>query len=189
MRAVILLAAGSSRRFGMANKLLARVAGEPLILRALAVAHGLPAGRILVVIGWQAARVARAARGPRVTVVRVRDHAEGLAASLRGGVRALRPCERAAFILLADMPWIDPALGPRLARALRPGCDGARPFWHGRPGHPLLARRALLDRAMALRGDAGLATLRPRIARLSADRRAIADIDRRRDGSHRAARR
>jgi molybdenum cofactor cytidylyltransferase len=183
MRAAILLAAGSSRRFGRtANKLLAPRPGGAMLDRALATARAAPAARLIVVTGQDAVRVARRARGPRTTIVHAGDHRRGLSASLRAGVRALRQCERAAFILLADMPWLDPCLAGRLARGWRPGLVAARPFARGRGGHPVLATRALLAQVAAARGDRGLAGLldelpSPALGRLRADRRCLADAD------------
>ncbi len=182
MRAAIVLAAGRSRRFGLANKLLVAWRGTTMLGQVLAAARAAPAARILLVTGADGARVARAGEGPRVTIVRARRHADGMAASLAAGAAALRPCEEAAFVFLADMPWLPRDLARRLVRALRPGIAAARPTMRGRPGHPVLARRAVLRALERDGGDAGLAPLLRRlpVALVPADRRCLADADRRR---------
>lgn len=152
MRVAILLAAGSSRRFGRANKLLVRRGGVRLIDRALAIARAAPAARLIVVTGRDRAAMTRAVRGPRTTSVHAPDHAEGMGASLRAALAALRPNERQIFLFLGDMPAVPPTLAARLARALRPGDAGVRPVWRERPGHPVLFRLPL---ARMPAGDAG----------------------------------
>jgi molybdenum cofactor cytidylyltransferase len=177
MRIVILLAAGSSRRFGMSNKLFARWRGQTLLGRAVALARALPAQRILLVAGAQAVRVRRHARG--LEAVTARDHREGLGASLRAASHRLRPIDREALVLLADMPWIDPMMVRRLIRAARPGDELLRPVSDGRPGHPVLLRGRALTALGGARGDEGVGRGRGyRVRLLPADRRARADVDR-----------
>ncbi|HEX8447035.1 MAG TPA: nucleotidyltransferase family protein [Sphingomonas sp.] len=152
MRVAVVLAAGRSRRFGRQNKLLARIGALSLIERTLAIARAAPVARVIVVTGHGRAAVTRAARGPRTTIVRARDHAEGMGASLRAALRALRPCERQMLLFLGDMPAVPPGMAGRLARALRAGDAGVRPAYRGRPGHPVLLR---LPPPMVPKGDAG----------------------------------
>jgi len=159
VRAAILLAAGQSRRFGPTNKLMAPLRGRPLVLHALAVARAAPAGRVIVVTGAQSSRIATAVRraDSRLTVVRARDHREGLSASLRTGLKALRPIERTIFIFLGDMPDIPHRLAHRLAlRMTRTRCSFVRPTWRGRPGHPVLLLRPSREQLATLKGDRGL---------------------------------
>ena len=159
MRAVILLAAGRSRRFRKANKLLAPHRGRPLIDHALAAARAAPVARVIVVVGHDRARIVRHIRGIRTTIVFARDHREGLGASLRAGLKALRCNERDLFVFLGDMPTVPLGLTGRLARALRPGLDAVRPRGQAGPGHPVLLRRPDRDTIDRLCGDSGLAAL------------------------------
>lgn len=184
MRAAILLAAGSSRRFGRANKLLQPMPGGPLIVRALNVACTAPIGRVIVVTGHQADRVARAiGRRRRVTLVHARDHRKGVSASLRAGFASLRPREREVFIFLGDMPNVPLTMAGRLARALGPGIEAVRPRVGAVPGHPLLMRRPRRDQLAALTGDRGFASVfdPARMRWIETTRRALRDIDRRGD--------
>lgn len=143
MRAAILLAAGSSRRFGHADKLRALLGGRSLLERAVANARAARAHRLIVV-------VQRPLRLPGAAVVRADRARYGLAESLKAGLAALRPIEREALIFLADMPF---ARAPRMR--LQPGRDAVRPVFAGKPGHPMLVRIAAA-RAREMRGDRGL---------------------------------
>ena len=61
----------------------------------------------------------------------------------------------AAVVVLGDQPRITAAAVAAVAAAEPP----ARASYHGKPGHPVLLDRALLDRAGELRGDTGFRDL------------------------------
>jgi molybdenum cofactor cytidylyltransferase len=177
MRVSILLAAGSSRRFGRRDKLLAPFRGKPLVVHALRIAEAAPTVRT---------NVATDARGPRLPLLRNRAAArtsivavprpeEGIAASIRAAFAALRPCEREVFLFLGDMPLVPPVLARRLLplRGL-----AKRPSHRGRPGHPVLLRRPSAQRLAALTGDQGLGRLIARDAlRLEGGPGCVLDLD------------
>jgi CTP:molybdopterin cytidylyltransferase MocA len=144
----LVLAAGEGRRFG-GPKQLAEVAGRPLIEHALAAVAGL--GRVVVVLGARAGEIRAGADLAGSEVVVCEDWAEGMGASLRHGLAAAGDAAE-VVVVLADQPFITPAVVARVRAA--PG-DGARATYRGAPGHPVVLRRALLDRAGELRGDAG----------------------------------
>ena len=185
MRTAILLAAGSSRRYGAANKLLARRGGPPLVTIALRIAQAAPVARIVAVTGAQGPRVAAALRGAggrTPAIIRAVRHRDGLAASLRAGLGALRPCERSVFIFLGDMPAVPPRLAQRLVRELVPGIAAVRPTWRGRPGHPVLLRVPPSRIVASLTGDRGLARLIAGARTIPAGPGVLLDIDRPRTG-------
>jgi len=178
MRVAVLLAAGASRRFGAPNKLFARVGGRSLLAQAVLIAGKAPAQRLIVVTGAQSSRVAREARRAdrSILIVRAPDHREGLGASLRAASRRLRPIDRAAFVFLADMPWVPPELAGRLLRQANPGDTVIRPVCRGRPGHPVLLRKNMLAGMGGDEGPGRGSGLRARL--VASDRRCLADIDR-----------
>nr|WP_197276968.1 NTP transferase domain-containing protein [Sphingomonas profundi] len=159
MRVALVLSAGGSRRFVGGNKLLAPLRGRPIVQHAVAAARAAPAGRVIVVVGRDRARVAAAARGPRVSIVHARHHAKGVGESLRAGLAALRPAERTVFLFLGDVPVVPPGLTFRLARALRPGTVAVRPRDRAGPGHPVVMRRPSREIVARLQGDRGLGAL------------------------------
>ncbi|OZB13387.1 MAG: hypothetical protein B7X55_13005, partial [Rhodobacterales bacterium 34-62-10] len=100
--AILILAAGASSRMRGGDKLLEEVAGQPLLRvmleRALAVAQG-PV--VCTLPGPDHPRSSCLA-GLSVTSVFVLDAAEGMVASIRGGVTALPQGWGAVMILPAD---------------------------------------------------------------------------------------
>jgi molybdenum cofactor cytidylyltransferase len=157
----LVLAAGAGRRFG-GRKLLAPWRGAPLICAALDAAASAPLDGLTVVTGADSRDVAEAVAdwarrnpGPGVEVVHASEHHEGLAASLRTGLRALPPAADGVVIFLGDMPRIPDGIVRALLDSL--GRDGlaAAPLFENRRGHPVLVRRDLLPALLGLVGDAG----------------------------------
>jgi molybdenum cofactor cytidylyltransferase len=113
----ILLAAGSSRRFGAANKLLADLGGKPLVRRS---AEALCASRIcgvVVVTGPEPERIMEALAGLDVRFVHNEAFADGIGGSVATGVAALPPATRGAVIVQGDMPALTSMLIDRLIDA------------------------------------------------------------------------
>ena len=184
----IVLAAGAGARFGGA-KLTAPWRGGALIDGALAAAFAAPARSVVVVTGADP-RVAGAARAfaaqvgetARLRLVHAKDHAQGMAASLRAGFEALSPDTAGAFVFLGDMPAIPPTILQPLAEALAKGAPAAAPVFEGRRGHPVLFGRSVFEDLRALTGDAGarsvLAMLGDRVAQVeSSDPGVLFDVD------------
>ena len=177
--AALVLAAGAGTRFG-GGKLLAPYGTGLLLDGALAAAFAAPAEQVVLVTGFDAEKVAAAARacaertgaGGRLRLVHAAAHARGLSASLRAGLAALPPETEGAFVFLADMPRVPPALAGRLAGAIGERLAAA-PAFEGRRGHPVLLRRALFPRLADLEGDRGagalLAGLGPDLALVDTD--------------------
>jgi molybdenum cofactor cytidylyltransferase len=147
----ILLAAGSSRRFG-GPKLLAPWRGRPLYEHALEALTAAPeiAETLLVAQPGFAA-----APRPRCRFVANPDHAEGMGSSLRAGVRAAEESD-AYLIALADMPAVTPALIAALVACYREaGRAIVLPVCRGRRGHPVMIGAALREELLAVAGDVG----------------------------------
>ena len=150
----LVLAAGEGSRFAGGVKQLAPLGGRPLLEHALAAVSQLSPR--VVVLGHAAAQIRSAVdlQGARVAVCE--DWRAGQAASLRCGIEALGDVG-AAVVVLGDQPRIT-----REAVAAVAACAGAvaaRASYGGRPGHPVLLGRELLDRAGELRGDVGFREL------------------------------
>ncbi|RED15682.1 nucleotidyltransferase family protein [Parasphingopyxis lamellibrachiae] len=143
MRAAIILAAGRSRRFGIANKLLVRRHGKTLLQSAVQIALSAPVCRVIVVTSVDDARLRGAVlttSNSRVSVLFARDHRDGHHASLLHGLNALRRREREALVFLGDMPDLTPATARRLTRLTAAGYKAVRPSYQDTPGHPVLIR-------------------------------------------------
>lgn len=154
MIGAILLAAGESRRFGQGNKLLADLAGAPVVRRTAEAARaaGLP---LLVVLGHDADAVRAALSGIEAGFVEAPDWAEGMGRSLAAGAAAAPSAWTGALVMLGDMPLVPPASLRALADALTGPEAVAAPVHGGRRGNPVALGRAWLDRLPALSGDRG----------------------------------
>lgn len=108
--AAIVLAAGSSSRFGAANKLLAEVGGKPLIRRAVDCALQSSSAEVHVIVRPADTGLEGAIAGLPVNIGRNPRHAGGMGASISFAVAALAPDIDGALILPADMPWMEPSL-------------------------------------------------------------------------------
>jgi molybdenum cofactor cytidylyltransferase len=160
--AAILLAAGMSSRFKAASgegssKLLAPLAGKPLVRHAAEAALGSMARPVVVVTGHERAAVEAALEGLTLRFAHNSDYALGLASSLKAGIAALPTSAQGALVLLGDMPGVTPALIDRLiaAFAAHPGALAALPTSQGRRGNPVLLSRALFAAIAELEGDEG----------------------------------
>jgi molybdenum cofactor cytidylyltransferase len=153
----LVLAAGEGRRFG-GVKQLAELGGRPLLEHAVEAMLSVAAlDPVLVVLGAHEREVRDAVRFGGARVVACPEWAEGQSASLRCGVRALGAVD-AALVTLGDQPFVGGAvIEAVLERA--DGHDAVRATYDGRPGHPVLLSRRLLDRAGELRGDVGFRDL------------------------------
>ena len=168
--AAIVLAAGSSRRFGAANKLLAGIDGVPLVARVVArVAESRGengVADIVVVTGHEREAVAAALEGLAVCLVHNPRHGEGIGTSIAAGIAALGSEVEAALICLADMPETDPALIHQLIAAFAAAASfGAAPIIvpttgsDRRQGNPVLWPRRHFAALSNLSGDQGAKAL------------------------------
>lgn len=113
----ILLAAGSSRRFGAANKLLADVGGLPLVRRAAEALQSSRVDEVVVVTGPEPERIAGALAGLDVRFAHNSAFADGIGGSIATGVSALRPGTAGTIIVQGDMPALTTALIDRMIAA------------------------------------------------------------------------
>ena len=152
--AAIVLAAGSSRRMGSVNKLLAEVDGTPLVRSAAEAAVASRAASVVVVTGHEADRVEDAVSGLEVAVVHNANHKGGLSTSLRVGLAAVPADADGVVVLLGDMPSITPEMVDRVIAAWRPDAIVVSTSG-GKRGNPVLWPRRFFPDLMAVTGDTG----------------------------------
>lgn len=154
----ILLAAGSSRRFGPANKLLALLDGKPLVRHAAELLTSADFEEIIVVTGPDAEEVRRALDGLPVRFVHNERYLEGMGGSVATGIRAVASGSAGALVALGDMPRLDPELLARLVEIfIRNRCEKIvfPSLADGSQRNPVLWPRRLFADVGALRGEQG----------------------------------
>ena len=155
----IILAAGKSTRMGKAKQLLRL--GESTVLGQTIenVRRSTVADEVVLVLGASAEAIrsqlpAGLVEGLKLVVNPAYE--QGMASSLRAGLSALDPQIGAAFIVLADQPFVRPETFAQLAdhyRRLR--VQIVIPSYHGVRGNPVLLDRSVFAEVMALEGDIG----------------------------------
>lgn len=152
-----LLAAGTSSRFGDANKLLIEVDGEPIVHRAARSLVDSTLDPVVVVLGHDADRVRDALADLPVSLVVNPDYAAGQSTSVSAGVEAVaeEPVD-AVLIALGDMPDVSTETIDTLVASYDAGVgDVLAAAYEGQRGNPALFDAAYFDELRDLSGDVG----------------------------------
>jgi CTP:molybdopterin cytidylyltransferase MocA len=153
--AVVVLAAGESRRLGESKQLVV-LDDEPLVRRSARIALETGPAQALVVVGTRSDVVWRAVADLPLTRVDCDDCAAGLSASIRAGVRALDADVDAALFVLCDQPALDAAHLRSLMARWRPDPGRAvASSYAGTLGVPAILPRSWFGALGALTGDRG----------------------------------
>jgi molybdenum cofactor cytidylyltransferase len=154
--AAIVLAAGSSQRFGDENKLLAPVDGKPLLSHVLDRIAGLPVAEKIVVVRPGDEAVMSMVREHAASIVENDSAADGMGTSIAAGVRHAGDVD-GVMVMLGDMPRIRQSTCHELLAAFREHPDKTIvvPTCERRRGHPVLFRRTHFSDLMALNDDTG----------------------------------
>lgn len=166
--AIVILAAGGSRRLGRPKQLV-DIGGRTLVRRAAEAAIGAGAGSVHVVAGAEVDRVRAALDGLPVEVIVNDAWREGLASSIRAAIAATEQRERPAetlTLMLCDQPGVSAGVLRRLLDAYR---TSRAPVVASRypegPGVPALFHAELFPALRALHGDIGARQLIRRLDR------------------------
>lgn len=177
----LILAAGGSERFG-AQKLLADIAGKAVIAWTAEAVCAAGFAETVVVTGADDERVAASLAGLPLVTVHAQHWHEGMAASIRDGVSALRTDSKGLFVFLGDMPLVAAEMCGQLAMLAQASGYAARPKLGDRPGHPVCFLAEAIPDLLALGGDEGAEGLLRRMADRvgylpTNDIGAVADVD------------
>ena len=149
---LVVLAAGASRRFGAANKLLQLLDGKPLLCHTLELAAALPVMQRVAVCSVETAPLAEAAG---FTVLLNPQPELGQSHSLRLGLAACRESDGCLF-LTGDQPFLSVETLHRLIKAWEKepggiwGCE-----FEGRFSIPSIFPAAVDGELLAQDGDVG----------------------------------
>ena len=183
MIAILILAAGRSRRMRGTDKLAQCINGVPMLRRIASEAARVGQTYVALPIQDSNDRLAML-DGLAVTPLPIPESAEGQSATLRGAMTRLPACD-AVLVVLADLPRITAGDMQAVLDARKRHPDAL--IWRGatadgRPGHPILFDAALRPLFAELTGDdGGAAVVRPRRDRTVlipfSDDRALFDLD------------
>ncbi|MEK6663366.1 MAG: nucleotidyltransferase family protein [Pseudomonadota bacterium] len=153
MIAGILLAAGSSTRFG-SHKLLHRLPnGTPMAVAALRnLAQGVD--EVIVVVRPGDTELMQLLAREQARVLPCANAELGMGASLACGVRAA-PDAAGWIIALADMPFVPGDVVSTIATRLKAGDAIVAPTYQGQRGHPVGFSRAFYPALSVLTADQG----------------------------------
>ena len=163
----ILLAAGFSRRFGVADKLLQTLPdGRPIaVVAAENLIKAIPL--TIAVIRPDNQELADLLKNAGLKVVFCEAHETEMADSLSAVVRYAAQFNEssAGFVIaLADMPYIKPHTIKAIAHALNAGATIVAPVYQGKRGHPVGFSANLRNELELLTGDEGARSILKRHA-------------------------
>lgn len=159
MISAVVLAAGSSTRFGRTKQIVEH-RGKPLAQHAVDAAVGAGMDEIVVVLGHDAGPVLAALALPSTARhVTNERHAQGQSTSLAVGLSAASADCEGAVVLLADQPGVAPEEVRALVDAFRASRSMiVRLRYRDAPG-PALLSREIFSEAAHLSGDMGARAL------------------------------
>lgn len=155
----IVLAAGTSSRFGKANKLLADWHGQPMLRTVVEAALATDLDPLIVVTGHESAEVQAVLAGLGVIYAHNAGYASGQAGSLKTGVLAVPEHCDGAMVLLGDMPRVCPGDINILLDAFENKGSIVVPHYHGKRGNPVVIGRQHFARLAEIEGDKGARAL------------------------------
>ncbi len=155
--AIVILAAGNSRRFGEENKLMYPVEGIPMYQRAfhktLLVQNKMKEQILSVAVVTQYPEIMAEAEKVGIKTVLNPHPEEGISSSMKLG---LFPEADACLFMVADQPWLRVETLEGLIRRFLGSSKGmAAVAKNGEPGNPCIFSRKYYDRLMELTGDKG----------------------------------
>jgi len=151
----VVLAAGASTRMGR-NKLLFQLEGQSMLRRVAESALAAGLDPVIVVLGHEAERARLELDGLPCLSVLNPDYARGQNTSLCAGITAVPDGAAAAVVVLADMPFVTPAM---IAAVMERYRDGPAPLvfssYGGVQAPPTLYGRDLFPELRMLEGEGG----------------------------------
>jgi molybdenum cofactor cytidylyltransferase len=153
--AVLILAAGESKRFGKTKQLLS-IGTQTVLQKTTGNYTGSNAGQVIVILGHQSEQIAASIRDLPVTVVINKNYKQGMGTSIAAGLAAIKPGTEGIMLALADQPLIDTVTINFLIDAFKSGGKGIIiPVYKGKRGNPVIFDSKYKEQLMLLKGDVG----------------------------------
>lgn len=157
--AIIILAAGCSKRMGATNKLLININGSPIINYVIEAAINSFANEIIVVTGHESELIRNNLKSykNKIKFIHNPNYTDGMSGSLCKGIDALSYNVDGAIFCQADMPLLHTHHFNRLIAAFSKGNDSSicTPTHKNQRGNPVLWGRSHFMKFKNLTGDTG----------------------------------
>ncbi len=151
----IILAAGRSSRFGRLKQ-LEKLGKMTLLERTLDVVKRSRVDRVMIVLGYRAAKILETLNTAGAQVVINHRYASGLSSSLNVGLDAAGEKTDAVLIVLADQPFLSVSIVNRIITGhKRTQLPIVVPTYKGVQGNPVLIEKSLFPELRRLSGDMG----------------------------------
>ena len=155
--------------------------GAPMLQRVLETFRGSRVGRVVVVLGGNAAEVRKRVKFAGELALVNEGFSEGMSSSLRMGLMAAGDAD-AAIVALGDQPFVLPATINKMVLAYeKSGAQVVIPTYRGKWGNPVLFDRSAFPQIEEIRGDVGARSVVQRNAYVLEvkvrDRGVLIDID------------
>lgn len=154
----IVLAAGTSSRFGEANKLLAEINGKTIVTQSTQLLTESEIAPVYVVVGNEHRHIQEAIKSLDACIIFNEEYSQGQATSVQTGIEAVRQSASvdAAVITLGDMPFVKPSTINQLVTAYELNiADIVVAGYQGQRGNPVLIDASYFGVLTTLSGDTG----------------------------------
>jgi molybdenum cofactor cytidylyltransferase len=155
---IVVLAAGASTRLGKPKQLV-QYHGKTLLSHVVSEAVSSDAGPVIVVLGSNAGLVSKDLDKSRVQIVNNLEWEEGMASSVRTGLKTLlkvSPAAEAVILMVCDQPHVSASLINELIQTKN---ETGKPivscYYGDTMGPPALFHKSFFSELMQLKGDAG----------------------------------
>lgn len=147
---IVILAAGSSTRFGR-NKLLEKIGNSTMIENVVKSAISSKADEVIVVLGHEAEKIKKALKNFKCKFVFNKDYKKGQSFSVKAGVKSVMSYAEAVMILPGDVALITPnSINMVIEEYKRSRGLIVVASHKGRPGHPILFDCSLFNEILRI---------------------------------------
>ena len=155
--AVIVLAAGESRRFQGKNKLLLPLQGKPLLRHTLDKFNDFPCTQKIVVLGASAEQLLPLVDSNTFHVIVNKAYEKGIATSIQCGTRVTSSAAIGFMFYLADMPFVKVDTLHTLCQFFLSQTKPVFvvPTYRSQRGNPVVISREFRNDLLQLQGDQG----------------------------------
>ena len=155
MISAILLAAGKSTRMINENKLSKNYDGIPLIKHSVKNILSSNINELIIVLGYQNETIKSLIDYDRkIKFIYNKEFENGMASSIKAGIKNLSEKTQAFFICLGDMPFVSKDVYNKLIKSKKNEKIIA-PIFESRRGHPVLFDISMKNEIMLISGDVG----------------------------------